>query len=723
MESWYWIAEYGKVFCGYLFFMFLWPSVVFGNHLKGKGAGYRFAFSVTVQVVIANTAVLMLGLFHVLYPQALAVLLYGIFFLALLRNISHRFGAFQAKAVWKKFRVHAGEYSVLAILLIFGMVYFSYGAFQVHSYGFGDLYTHHGWIYGLQEGKIFSGGVYPEAMHCFIYCLNALFGIPVYSSLMFLQGIHVAVFLTAAYLLLREVFHWRYTPLLALALFLTLEVASADQIYGMFRLQITLPLEFGLYTQFLCALYLLWYLKSTHRLERKGQKSRCYWDENLFLFLMSLAASVSIHFYTTIMAFILCGSFAVFSLKRLFVKERFIPLMTAVLCGCMIAAVPMAGALISGIPFNTSINWAVNAMDGEETRGLEDGSGDSGAEHAQSVKKETNQPSFFEKVKGIYWKGYAALYGERGAEVILLITGAAIILCLLSWKKLLNWSGNVRSGYPPLILAAFLFVFLYAAPRVGLPEIISDSRACSTGHLLITALLALPADVVFSLCVRFCRDMILQILSILSVAGIYVTTILTGHFHGYLFFELSRYNAAVEVTNAIIEEFPEKSYVVVSPTDELYPLIEHGWHEELLTFVKSADDAEYMLSSEHVFVFVEKRPLQYAQAYFFEGPEWLAQTKYKDIYWKKYSKKYPDTGAVQAPDTNASEISEEEAGKELIEYSNPWFSYIKLPARTILEAKAYELCQGFLEAHPESAKVYYEDDDFICYHFRQNGDS
>ncbi len=724
MESWYWIAEYGKVFCGYLFFMFLWPAVVFGSHLRGKGTAYRFGFSVTVQVVIANTAVLMLGLFHILSPQVLAVLFYGVFFLTLLKKIFRRSGAFQVKEGWRRFRMHVGEYGLLIILLMFGMLYFSYGAFQVHCYGAGDLYAHHEWIYGLQEGKIFSDGVYPEAMHCFIYCLDALFGVRVYSSLMFLQGIHVAVLLIAVYLLLREVFHWRYTPLLALTLFLTLGVTNADQIYSMFRLQITLPLEFGLYTQFLCTLFLIRYLKSTHRVERKGKKSRYYWDENLFLFLMSLAASVSIHFYTTMMAFVLCGSFTVFLIKGLFVKERLVPVAAAVLCACVIAVFPMAGALASGIPFNYSINWAVKAMDGEETRELEEERSDAQITGKdQSIEKEKIELSFFEKLKGIYVKGYAALYGQAGAAAILLLTAAVIVLCLVSRKKSPDWLGKICSGYPPLVLASFLFVLLYAAPRIGLPDLISDSRFCSTGHLLMTALMVLPADAAYSILLRFCRDRLLQLLSIVSAAGIYGLTIVTGQFHGYLFFELSRYDSAVEVTNSIIEQFPEKSYVIVSPTDELYPVVEHGWHEELLAFVQNVNKQEYRITSEHTFIFVEKKPLQYAQAYFFDGPGWLAQVKYKDIYWGKYSKKYPDKGASQAPDINASEISAEEAGKDLIEYSNPWYTYTRLPARTILEAKAYEWCRKFAEFHPEEMKIYYEDDDFICYYLRQDRDS
>ncbi len=716
MESWYWMAEYGKVLCGYLFFMFLWPSVVFGGHLKGKSKTYRFSFCVTVPVVIAGTVVLTLGLFHILRPQVIVILFYGAFFLALLKGIIQRSFTFPVKKTRWEFCKQIGEYGVLAVLVIFGMIYFSYGAFQIHSYGFGDLYTHHEWIYGLKEGKIFAGGVYPEAMHCYIYCLNALFGIRVYSCLMFLQGIHVATFLIAGYLLMREIFHWRYTPLLVLTLFLTLDVVSADLIYSIYRLQITLPLEFGLYTQFLCALYLVRYLKDDHRLEKKGRLSRYCWDENLFIFLVSLTASVSIHFYTVIMAFILCGSFGVFLIKRLFSKEHFVPLAVSVLCACIVAGAPMAGAMASGTPFNASINWAVGAMDGEETRALEE-------KNAPEEPVPADKPiviTVLKIVKGIYTEGYAELYGARGACMILLVTGVGIVLCFFSGKKSSDGLREICAGYPPLIFFTVLFVFLYAAPRLGLPEIISDSRFCSTGHMMLMALMMIPVDVSFSLSSRFFKAVPMKAVSFCSVVGIYGLTILTGHFHGYLFFELSRYNAAVEMTNLVIEQFPEKSYVIVAPTDELYPVIEYGWHEELLTFVSKIADEGYTFAPEHVFFFVEKKPLQYAQAYFFDGPSWLAQSKYKDIYWDKYSGKYPDTGATQAPEINTSEVSEEEAQKDLIIYENPWFSYTRLPSRTILESKVYDWCRKFAEIYPENMKIYYEDDAFVCYYLRQN---
>lgn len=83
-----------------------------------------------------------------------------------------------------------------------------------------------------------------------------LFGVKIYSSQLFLAGIHVAVFLVSAYLLLKELFAWDGTAVLALALFLTVDLLCIDEIFSMSRLQWTLPQEFGLYTQFLCALFL-----------------------------------------------------------------------------------------------------------------------------------------------------------------------------------------------------------------------------------------------------------------------------------------------------------------------------------------------------------------------------------------------------------------------------------------------------------------------------------
>ena len=46
-------------------------------------------------------------------------------------------------------------YLMLGVVVCFGMVYFSYRAFHDYSYGFGDMYRHHSWIYGLLNGTPF----------------------------------------------------------------------------------------------------------------------------------------------------------------------------------------------------------------------------------------------------------------------------------------------------------------------------------------------------------------------------------------------------------------------------------------------------------------------------------------------------------------------------------------------------------------------------------------
>lgn len=831
MDTYYWMSEYCKVFCGYLFLMFLWPSVVFYDHLRTKSKTYRFGFCVTVPIVIMNTVVLGLGLLHGLSQWLTGLLFYGVFVLAFLKNfvayldrkykrmmetqfpnvrslsgkyrrlviillffvVCYKYVKRAARFLsvdfikkvracnWTKVRLRIKDaiwrfgrwisslfwrYGILALVVIYGMVYFSYGAFQLHSYGYGDLYTHHKWIYGLIEGNIFAEGVYPEAMHCFIYCMHTLCGIRIYSILLFLQGIHVAVFLISVYLLLRKVFSWRYTPIFVLMLFLTLDLCNADLIHSMFRLQITMPMEFGLHMVCMSALFLVNYLKKERiggggevsvsdgsDIGRKGKKRKYYWDENLLLFMMTLAAVVMTHFHAMMMAVIVCVSFAVFALKKLWNRKYLIPLMTALVCGMMIGVMPMAGALMEGIPFSTSIDWALNVMSGEEIRDSrkpetevdvekeedsEESRGEkNGGEDGKGSKEETIRDIKHSEVSitagllsgviEIYDKGYAALYGKsRGGWAFVLTMTAAIFCYLTKKKEKFKRFREVCRKYPPIILASVIYIFVYAAPMIGLPDLLPEGRFFAPGHMMLLGVVVMPVDVIFCGLADVCRDFMMRLLSFGSVVGIYGATIVTGNFRGMLFYELSRYNAAAEVTESIINTFPQYSYTIVSPTDELYPVIQYGWHEELLSFVERCDAEEsYSIPSEHVFFFVEKKPLLYGQSHFFQKEDWVGEEKYLEPYWTVYSAKYPDSGASQAPEVIATDVLEvlkgtEEESLELPAYENAWDMYLKLENRTVLEAKAYDWCQKFAKEHPSVLNVYYEDDDFVCYYFRQD---
>lgn len=784
----YWVFEYGKVLIAYIALMYIWPMVVFRRYLAPKSRTYKFAFCTTVQVILINTVVLLLGLVHILNRWTMILFFYGgilvsllwkrkftgegiqrvrqvlvgtrgvkLFLLQAISSMRHALRR-GVKNLWRSSKGKRLEYLLLGVVVLFGMIYFSYGAFVDHSYGFGDMYTHHAWIYGLLEGKIFSAGIYPEAMHCFIYAMHQLFGIRVYSCMLFVAGVHVSTLLIAIYCFLKEVLKSRYTSLLIIASFLVLDLMCIDEVFSMARLQWTLPQEFALYTQFLCALYLVRYLR-TDRNPRKesGKRKWVVWDENLFLFMMALAASFAIHFYVTIMAFFLCASFAVLLLHRIFRKGNFRSLVAAVFAGIFIAAAPMGVAYATGIPFQGSIDWALNVISGEDTKegrtqqaeailNTEQGetvlpsatetkdsntslNGQSSDAHANGTEITQKTIPLTERLKrlaikvwdvtekksgGLYSYGYATLYGEERADWILRFTalaaGIGVVCCLIA--LLIHRKIKIFfEGYLGLTLASIAFMILYAAPFLGLPELIAGARVCSTGQLLILAMMFVPVDLFLYLIGLTVIRVVLPMVSIVLTGAIYVGANYFDVYHGFLYNELTRYNSVVDVTNNIIKNFPQYSYTIVSPTDELYQVIEYGRHEEIYNFVKVIQSNAYSLPSEYIFLYVEKKPIQYAQSHFYTGPEWLAKEKYTQYYTMYFS---------EGNQLNQSTISDDYADRDFMFFLKESQNYSDLASRTILESKLNRWCKQFEHKFPNDINTYYEDDDFVCYVIRQN---
>lgn len=705
----YWILEYMKILAGYIFVMFIWPSVVFGEYLKGKSKRDYFSFCVTVQIVIINTVVLMLGLLGILNTGLVAVIFYGIFLAAVLKKRwPQRLLAGNYKIKLDKLPKVTGETVLLMVVIGFGTLYFSYGAFQIHSYGVYDVFLHHGWVNKLAEGEIFPNGIYPEGMHCFIYCLHALLGIRSYSIMLYLQSIHIVVFFLSAYILLREVFRWRYLPVLVFCFYMILDIEGG---HSMYRLSLTLPMEFGLHTQFLCGAYLVRYIKNTGPVQGKGT--------DLFLFMMALATSIVSHYYTTIMAFIICASFALIYIRKLLRPACLFPLAASVFLGCIIGTIPILGAMAKGIPFQGSINWALNqttgsSAGGETGEGMEIARGplDLTEEDWEVVEKLPGAGQKLAKgaikteyfIKEMYESGYQKMFKpERGIRIFR-ITVLMLIFCILSRQKNFKFIGKAKREYFAVILISFISVFLcagYEEKNWGLPVIIPEHRFCAEGFLMTYAVMMMPADILFFVASHFKYPYIWKALSYVLPAGIYALVNSQDNFHEYLFYSLNRYDAAAEVTNSIIREFPKDSYTIVSPMEESFQVAPYGTHEDLWGFLKKSEGQEYTLPTEYIFIYVEKKPIEYHQIYFFNGPRWL--------------------GIGSKSQIKATEISKEAAGEDLEEYIEPvWGPYAG--GRTVVESKAYEWCQAFSEAYPSVLNVYYEDEAFVCYYLKQDAD-
>lgn len=797
MGNAYWYLEYTKVFLAYLFLMFVYPSVVFRSYLRGRGKVFWFGFCVSSMIVLISSVVLMLGLLHILNVWIFRVLFYGSFFWAVYRSghlpmtpryliykmtnrtygwrlllVHLRAGIRQqlrklAAFLRRQFRHNAIEVIGLSALLIFAVIYFSYGDLREHYYGYGDLYVHHSWIYGLMQGQPFSGNVYPEGMHCIAYAINALFGIRVYNVLLYMQCAHVLVFLLSAYLLVRELFPWKYSALLMLAGFLSLKVDCVNEVYAISRLQWSLPQEFGLFSAFLIPLFLIRYLRRAGSIARKGKNTKMYWNCDLLVFLLAIAASFAVHFYATIMAILSCMAVAVVLAGKLFYWRRFVPVAATAVLAIVIAAAPMGLALAEGIPVQGSIFWALNIMNGEaydptvsareqfersaairerqrqeeeaqqiqqEQLAVQNGESQQGSDLPPTVQapKEPLQERLLKAaqsiislirtdVRKIFTSGYSNLYSPGWSSLFACATvlplGLWLAFRMLAWIlkhvfRLRKIHQDAMDGYAVMAMFAALYMVLYTGGEIGIPAVVEGSRLCAVEHMALLSLLAIPVDIVGCGLAMIFGSWLMQGVSLLGAAAVFWLVISTGNYHGYMLFEGSRYAVVPEVTNSIIADMPKDQFTVLSTTDELYQLIEYGFHEEYLTFLQRFEKPDYYIPTKYVFFYLEKHPLVYGQAHFASGPEWLALERYHEFFGN----------ASRCPEVLHGEISPEKAEAEVAIHIKSSSGYTILSNREIVESKASVYINTLLEQYPNEMSVYYEDDDFICYCLEQNPD-
>ena len=823
MDKLYWGVEYARVLISLVFILYLWPSVVFKKHLKKKTSRtYKFVFCTVVQQIVINTTVLGLGLIGLLKPWIFNILFYGAFLFFLFKDVKIEktilkkakylvSGTYGPKSLFSDFfgfvkrnlskaknsfleymKGHWFEYGILLILVIFGCIYFSMNALQEHSYGFGDLYTHHSWIYNLSQGEIFSGGIYPASLHCLITVEHFSMGLTIYNALLFTGPIFTAVILVSLYLLFRELFRWKWTPMILVTMILTIDVGCMLSATSFARWQWTMPQEYGYPAMFLCLAYVIRFFKNGLTYKRT-KKPMFLKDDDLFLFTFCLAASIAAHFYSVMMAFMLCVPAAIILIKRFFSK-KFLGFLISCFAGVMIAMTPMIGALVEGYPFQGSIRWALSLFLSEEQydalygdvayqkhknelenweRQQEEASKiekeleekyqkyqdmDFDSEETSEVDKISCLPEsnlnlgtvaafmpangllkflaeteiveaaqktediLSKKLQTIYKSTYKAMNGEARANVIVamsfVVLGLWLIIRLVLFviwlfKRDFKLKGHIFDGYVVVVLASFIFTVSYAPKALGLPELIEQYRVGANAQIMCLAVLVVPIDILgFFVFDRFKKQICMAVAAVL-VIGVYFGAKLTGNFHGYLMIELTRYNSAVTVSTSIFKKFGKEAnnFTLISSTDELYPVLGYGYHEELITFINKSEYVSYTIPTEYLFIMIEKNPISRAQGHLANGPEWIAENKYQRFYGKTCS---------VYPDINHNTISEDYANIYFGRFPESSTVYNSRWQRTLLNSKAYVWCQKFNAMYPNELHTYYEDDDIIVYYLQQN---
>ena len=676
---------------------------------------------------------------------------------------------------WKSTKGRRLEYSLLIVILVFATVYFSENALQTHCYGASDQYVHHAWIYGLEQGEIFIKGIYPEGMHCFIYLMGKTFPIGYYSIVLFLAGAYIHGFILSAYILGKKLFGWRLSGLLAITGFLTIELTAGIMVTGLSRLSWTLPQEFAMYAVFMTSYALIGFLRQKtnypkkrsrifrlstwkklfrlskwrsllhlstwKKLSRTSSLRSFFLDEYLFIFTTSIAVTICSHFYATIMTVFPCLVIAFVYVRRLFRRGVFKRVVAGALIGFMIAATPMFAAYAEGHPLQGSLYWAMNVTNKSLGKTSTAKTTDSDATTNTSATEATEETAsddmdeieenlpitakITNKIIGIVQKSYCELYKEQRGWflfytcIAVLAFSVALLMIHISIdfirkrkkKKRLRYFINHPEGYLITALSVIILVIAYKPRLIGLPSLLTGDRLCAIIDMFSMLLYASCFDIVFCLLRPLLKDRFLIPLSILSCAGIYVFAQMSGMFHGFTYCMLTRYPIAVEFTKEITKNLPNNTYTIVSTTDELYQLIEDGYHEEWIDFIEKSSKKSYTIPTPYIFFYIEKRPILYAQYNCASGPEWLATEKYSTFY-----------GGIgsQYPEILHRDISEESAAKTLSYSKKRSDTASNINNRVILESKAYEWYKKFSEMYPNDGEVIYEDDDFICYCVHQN---
>ena len=719
-----------KVGAAYAALLYIWPNLVFRGVLRGRGLTFRFLFCAVVQPLLIGTAVLTLGLLHILNVWIVQLLFWGALAASLLmpfrkrRQIPAPRTVLAALAAWWKkkwagYRKHLTEYTVLAVILLFAAAFFLNGAFHDYSFGFYDLYTHYEWTSALINGKIFSDGIYPEGMHCFLYALHVLFGVSLHSCMVFLGGLHNALmFLLAAYCLFKELFRSRHAVLLVLAAWAVFDGIGPLALSSVARMSWTLPEEFVLYLVFLCPLALLRYLRE------RDAAVKWYRDWNLLFLAAGVALAVSTHPYVLAMAFFPCCAVILAHFMELRPVRRLLPPVWAALGGLGVGIFPMLAAYAMGTKLQGSFWWGISVIRGEDSAseavGPVGSSGSSGSSGSVSSGQSGPLETLHKMAKALYEDGWSALFGDTVAMLLVLasllvlalaVAGICVRLRRKQQKAVLP--AGMAEGYLILTVSLAAFVLLYAMPYMGLPELVKNVRTLCVTQMLAFAMAGILADLLILLAQRILGRTLPGALMALGCLLLYIIAYRTD-FHQTTYWWLYRYNAAVTVTDRIMDEYSAGTYKIVSLWDEAFQADAEDC-EELLVFLEGVEEGGYSIPAEYVFLYVEKHPIGWGQLHFMTAPVWLARDN-DETNWPSW---YPS----RCPEFWHGEVSRELALKE-IRYDSVRKDYFSdMTMRLVLSSKVYAWYVEFSAAHPEHTEVYYEDDNFACYMIRQDPSS
>ena len=549
-----------------------------------------------------------------------------------------------------------------------------------------DVYVHTSWTQHLLSGEIFTGGVYPMAMHNLIAAESTLLGIhPV--TLMRFFGPVIGLFIVfALYFLLKYLFKSQAAVGIG---FIIYTLARWIPSSAPTRQAATLPQELGMLFLFPCAVFLIEYIRSQEK-------------RHLLYLGCAFAMTLASHFYVTIIAIIMIIAIFIVHLIPIIKRKLFVNLVITALISSFVAVLPFTPAFIGRIPWEPSMYWATRELTGDTSW---DNPIDPDAE--QQIADEWEAPDTFggkvqlliSKARSIFPQYFIALIGLWSALALVLFC-----FILLWFKKMSDYALGILA----LCLYVFSLLLFQILPVIGFPVIIDETRC--------QMFLAYVAPVVFCIGV----EIVLMPLAMLSklkftnfllniiVTGLFCIAISQGQFEKPAVSWQTQYNSAILQYYKIASTFERHKWTIVSSVDEVCMLLNYGWHYELSDLVyelaEHEEGAEIRIPSDNLFFFIEKRPLH---AY---------RVIPSNIRTMSSAEQQKYTLEENFTLTDASVDVIEDVYEDVKGHLSR--GYTEIEYRRIIMAKAYYWMQEYKKYFPEIT-VYYEDDDLVVYRLIQ----
>ena len=751
------VIQFVQLFIGYIGFTVGLPALVFYRKVKGFPASERFLVYFIIGNFYVINLVQVLELFHISYratlflftfvPAALLIIRcyrlpvrsyikkvagecrhYVLHEIGLKTFIRHRW---QEIKVFLRFvfrnirRLWKENGAVLPFLVIFAVLIWRVcgpGILKNWGYGASDIPVHNYWINGLMDNNIYIAGIYPMGMHCMIYYLCTMLGIPAYVALRLfwlVQFVMIAVMLLA---FLRSVCKNKFLPYIGVLCFVGAKffVSNSYLRYGA-----TLPQEFGMLYILPSALFLINFFKArSAELDNGLNLIRCKSSWYLLGFALSFSLTLTAHFYDTIIAGILCIGIAAGYGYLLFRKEYFPRVLLSGILSILLAFLPMAAAFLTGKSLQGSMYWAMNVIGLRAYtvlifRILCIGVVAVAAGGVFFVFRgvRSGKISFENKKVHVYSKLHKTvlrvltlmpvlliLYvGWKYRETVLRVTkqiafrlpdmswllygiGAAVLIGFVY----LVIEPNRGAGILSVISAEILLGVVMVSGSVGLPMLMEPYRVCIYFAYLMPAVLIMPLDGALSL-VFACRfPKVQQAVGGIVTAAVIVCGVNYGWVRGSFGGGNLEMNEAILCTTNIMHDHREKNntWTIVSANDELRMIEKYGRHTETIDFLEEMEywnrTKEITIPTETVYFYIEKKPLNYANGYGGKIPE---------VSQEQAENPLPDSSGISAYN-----------GKR----------------RSITMSRMYYWAQKFQQLYPNEFKVYFENDRFVCYYIEQN---